>query len=125
MTIARNVLGTILLLAAPAICPALTLSDNVVPTHPETNSGSPVMLRGDWFDHPHAIDFDKLPRVPKQHAVVNNVTAAGGANQHNYLVHYDAGRRGTLLVDPARRKPHGPVPRQPPQRLHLPQLLQR
>ncbi len=56
-----------------------------------TNPGSPVMLRGDWFDHhPHAIDFDKLPKVPKQHVVVSDVTAAGGGvNQHNYLVDHD------------------------------------
>jgi len=27
------------------------------------------MLAGDWFDHPHAFDFDKLPKVPKQHVV--------------------------------------------------------
>lgn len=50
---------------------------------------SPVMLTGDWFDHPHAIDFDKLPRVPKEHIVIHDVTAAGGVNQHNYLVHHD------------------------------------
>ncbi len=89
MTIARNVLGTFLLLAAPVICPALALSDDEAPPHPETNPGSPVMLRADWFDHPHAIDFDKLPKVPKEHAVVSDVTATGGVNQHNYLAHYD------------------------------------
>ena len=63
MTIARNVLGTILLLAAPAVCTEQALSDDIAPPHPETNPGSAVMLRGDWFDHPHAIDFDKLPKV--------------------------------------------------------------
>jgi hypothetical protein len=58
------------------------------PPHPATNPSSPVMLAGDWFDHPHAIDFDKLPKVPKQHAVIHDVTAEGGVNQHNYLVHF-------------------------------------
>lgn len=56
---------------------------------PEKNPESPMMLRGEWFDHPHEIDFDQLPRVPKKHIVVNNVTAENGVNQHNYLIHHE------------------------------------
>ncbi len=57
--------------------------------HPEENPESPVMLRGDWFDHPHEIDFDKLPRVPSEHIVIHDVTKENGVNQHNYLIHYN------------------------------------
>ncbi|MES2692087.1 MAG: hypothetical protein V4773_01350, partial [Verrucomicrobiota bacterium] len=69
-------------LALPAIIPAA-----VDPT-------SPTMLAGSWVPaDPHTIDFDNLPRLPSQHAVVSDVLAAGGhrVNQHNYLVHF-AGR---------------------------------
>src|SRR5690554_4028423 len=51
-----------------------------------------LMLVGEWVpDNPHNIDFDNLPLVPSQHAIVNDVRGAGGTrvNQHNYLVHYD------------------------------------
>ncbi len=62
---------------------------------------SPVMLSGTWLPaDPHQLDFTKLPRVPSQHAVVNDVHAKGstpdkldkkkgGVNQHNYLVHHN------------------------------------
>ncbi|MFH5832996.1 exo-alpha-sialidase [Halalkalibaculum sp. DA384] len=56
---------------------------------PATNPESPVMLKGDWFDHPHDIDADRLPRVPKEHVVISDVTDENGVNQHNYLVHYN------------------------------------
>lgn len=56
---------------------------------PITNPESPIMLIGDWFDHLHEIDFDRLPRVPKDHVVINNVTAEGGSNHNNYLIHHD------------------------------------
>ncbi|MEZ5199475.1 MAG: exo-alpha-sialidase [Bacteroidales bacterium] len=69
---------------------------------PYSNPGSPIMLKGDWFEHPHEIDFDKLPRIPSQHAVVSDVRAkgtnhqtfneakkSGGVNQHNYLTYYN------------------------------------
>lgn len=49
---------------------------------------SPTMLTGDWFDHPHDIDFEKLPRVPTDHVVISDVTEQGGVNQHNYLAHH-------------------------------------
>lgn len=56
---------------------------------PADNPQSPVMLVGDWFDDPHNIDFDALPRVPKEHIVISDVTAQDGVNQHNYLIHHD------------------------------------
>ena len=77
-----------LLPAVMTIYPALAVSDNR-PGHPVSAPNSSDMLVGDWFDHPHAIDFDKLPRVPSEHVVISDVTAANGVNQHNYLVHYD------------------------------------
>lgn len=71
------------------------------PPHPVTNPGSPWMLSGAWLpEDTHQIDFDNLPRVPSEHAVISDVRAkgsatdkldkkAGGVNQHNYLAHHD------------------------------------
>lgn len=58
---------------------------------PEHNPQSPVMLTGDWFDHPHDIDFSALPKIPSEHAVVSDVRDAGGTrvNQHNYLAYFN------------------------------------
>ena len=56
---------------------------------PRTNPDSPIMLRGDWFEDPHQIDFDQLPKIHLQHAVVSDVTEIDGVNQHNYLIHHD------------------------------------
>ena len=56
---------------------------------PENNTQSSIMLVGDWFEDPHDIDFDALPRVPREHIVISDVTAQNGVNQHNYLIHYD------------------------------------
>lgn len=51
---------------------------------------SPKMLAGDWMPaDPHQIDYDKLPRIPSEHVVVNSVKAQKGVNQHNYLAHHD------------------------------------
>ena len=48
------------------------------------------MLKGDWVPaDPHAIDFEKLPRVPVQHVIVSDAHARNGVNQHNYLIHHD------------------------------------
>jgi hypothetical protein len=57
--------------------------------HPVENPGSKVMLAGEWLpeDH-HRIDFDRLPRLAVEHAVVSDVRAAKGVNQHNYLIHH-------------------------------------
>ncbi|MFC5411776.1 exo-alpha-sialidase [Larkinella bovis] len=58
--------------------------------HPANNPHSPMMLAGDWMpDHPHQIDFNKLPKVPSQHVIVNDVRLEKGVNQHNYLVHHN------------------------------------
>ena len=51
---------------------------------------SSKMLAGDWMPaDPHQIDYDKLPRIPSEHVVVNSVKAQNGVNQHNYLAHHD------------------------------------
>lgn len=48
------------------------------------------MLDGPWVpDDPHTIDFDALPRIPSEHAIVNDARPHDGVNQHNYLVHFD------------------------------------
>jgi len=76
--------------------------------HPETNPESPLMLAGDWLpENPHRIDFDSLPRVSAEHAMVSDVrdlrsteTVAkpstqpplrkyGRFNNHSYLAHHD------------------------------------
>ncbi len=77
---------------------------------PYNNPQSPLMLTGDWLEHPHKINFDKLPRVPREHIVISNVTEQDGVNQHNYLVNYD-GRTWSRPVQTnfpdARSKFHG------------------
>jgi hypothetical protein len=57
--------------------------------HPVDNPQSPLALRGDWLpaDH-HRIDYSRLPQVPVEHVVVNDVRAGGGVNQHNYLIRH-------------------------------------
>jgi len=60
--------------------------------HPVTNPESPVMLAGDWVpEDTHKIVFSNLPRIPSEHATVNDVRYAWGrkVNQHNYLVFFD------------------------------------
>ncbi len=57
---------------------------------PVRNPGSRVMLRGAWAPaDPHSIDFDHLPRIPVQHAIVSDAHARKGVNQHNYLIHHE------------------------------------
>lgn len=75
-----------------AVFAALSLPAGAQRPHPVDHPASPVMLEGDWVpDDPHAIDFQALPRIPSQHAVVSDVRDAGGTrvNQHNYLAHYN------------------------------------
>ena len=55
---------------------------------PVTNPEAKLMLDGQWFQDPHEIDFDKLPKIPLEHTVVSDVTL-DGVNQHNYLAYYD------------------------------------
>lgn len=60
------------------------------PPHPARNPGSRIMLSGPWVPaDPHTIDFDRLPRLPVQHAVISDVRPQNGVNQHNYLAHFD------------------------------------
>ena len=69
---------------------------------PVNNPSSKLMLMGDWFEHPHDIDFDNLPKIPSAHALVSDVTAegvnhstfseaktSGGVNQHSYITFYE------------------------------------
>lgn len=60
-------------------------------SEPEAANSSP-MLAGDWVPKDtQQIDFDKLPRIPSEWAVVSDVLGLGGnrVNQHNYLAHHD------------------------------------
>jgi hypothetical protein len=67
----------------------LQAEDLTTRPHPLNDPQSPVMLVGDWMPaDPREIDFARLPRVPSSHAVVSDVRAAKGVNQHNYLVHH-------------------------------------
>ena len=60
---------------------------------------SPRMLVGSWVpEDPKQIDFSRLPRVASRHAVVNDVRASQGVNQHNYLVHH-AGKFWAMWSD--------------------------
>lgn len=69
----------------------IVLADDPVPErpHPETHPTSPLMLEGDWVpDDLRQLDFETLPRVPGEHAVISDVRSSGGVNQHNYLEHH-------------------------------------
>ncbi len=75
---------------------------------PRPSPVSLVMLSGPWLpENPHQLDFESLPKVPGERAVVSDVrdlrsteTVAkpnsqppllkyGGCNLHNYLAHHD------------------------------------
>jgi hypothetical protein len=57
---------------------------------PQQAPESPVMLSGPWLpENPHQLDFQALPKLPSEHAVISDVSAKKGANQHNYLAHHD------------------------------------
>src|SRR5690625_3038349 len=59
---------------------------------PIINPESPLMLAGDWApENTHDIDFSKLPKIPSEHAIIDDVRYAWGrkTQQHNYLVQYD------------------------------------
>ena len=53
----------------------------------------PPMLTGPWVPtDPHQINFEALPRVPSEHAIISDVRSKGkngGVNQHNYLAYHD------------------------------------
>jgi hypothetical protein len=62
---------------------------HAAPPDPIKNPNSPRMLAGPWLPaDPHQIDYARLPRLPSEHVVVNDVRATGGVNQHNYLVRH-------------------------------------
>lgn len=69
---------------------------------PIKNPESTLMLAGDWFTHPHEIDFDELPKIPSIHSVVSDVRVeginhksfskaqlSGGVNQHSYITFFE------------------------------------
>lgn len=88
-----GILVVVTMLMTHALVPAgaaVSTNPNVAPPHPANNPGSRIMLTGDWVPaDPHTIDFTRLPRVPVQHAVVSDVRARKGVNQHNYLIHHE------------------------------------
>ncbi|MEX0824778.1 MAG: hypothetical protein WD119_01355, partial [Pirellulaceae bacterium] len=58
--------------------------------HPVHHPEASLMLAGDWVpEDPHSIAFAELPRVRSKHAVISDVRAQKGVNQHNYLVHHN------------------------------------
>lgn len=81
-----------ILTAASAMIPV-----SVTAADPE----SPVMLSGDWLpEDPHQIDYEKLPRVPAEHAILSDVRDEAGTrvHQHAYLAHHD-GRYWAMWSD--------------------------
>lgn len=60
--------------------------------HPEQNPDSPLMLKlaGTQTD-PSTTDFQKLPKLPAQHAVISDVRDRAGTwvHQHAYLEYFD------------------------------------
>lgn len=79
-----------------------------------SDPASPLMLAGDWLPaDPHQIDYDKLPRVVAEHAIISDVRDQAGqwVHQHAYLA-YHAGRYWAMWSDgPGLPKP-GATPEQ-------------
>ncbi|MCB1225557.1 MAG: exo-alpha-sialidase [Verrucomicrobiales bacterium] len=66
----------------------LTLTRLALAAPPD--AASPIMLAGPWVPaDTHQIDFAHLPQVASEHAVIHDVRAADGVNQHNYLTHFE------------------------------------
>jgi hypothetical protein len=101
---ARHTFSRFILIAL-LLAPLAALHSADVPQH---TPASPVMLSGPWLpENPHLLDFDALPKLPSEHAVVSDVrdlrsteTVAkpnnlppllkhGAYNLHNYLAHHD------------------------------------
>lgn len=86
---------------------------DLAPPHPVSNPGSSLMLSGGWVpEDTHRLDFASLPKVPSQHAIVNDARPHLGhrVNQHNYLVHH-AGRFWAMWSDgPGESKGQDKVP---------------
>lgn len=67
----------------------------------EKPTGETTMLAGSWLPKdPHQIDYDKLPRVPAEHAMISDVRDRAGTrvHQHAYLAHHD-GRYWAMWSD--------------------------
>jgi hypothetical protein len=89
------------ILTAVALTASAAMAEDPNLPHPATNPDSPIMLSGAWLpEDPHRLDFNALPRVRSEHAVISEVRAkgsspkhldhkAGGVNQHNYLAFHD------------------------------------
>ena len=59
---------------------------------PKQRPDNVVMLAGYWLpEDPHQIDYEKLPRVEAEHAIISDVRDHGGTrvHQHAYLAHHD------------------------------------
>jgi len=97
----RTIFKTLLPLLAPLA--ALHAADT-----PQHAPASRVMLSGRWVpENPHQLDFDTLPKLPSEHAMVSDVRDPrstetvtrpntlppllkyGRYNNHNYLAHHD------------------------------------
>jgi hypothetical protein len=80
------------ILSVVAALSILALPTPVGAKDPETDPESPNMLAGDWVpEDPHQIDYDKLPRVKAEHAIISDVREHAGTrvHQHAYLAHHD------------------------------------
>lgn len=86
----NSFLGALGVLCGILICGAAAAQEAPDYPHPATNPRSPLMLQGPWVpDNTHAIDFESLPQIPSEHAIISDVRDENGVNQHNYLVHFD------------------------------------
>ncbi len=71
----------------------------LTPLYGLSESDDSVMLAGEWVPpDTHQIDYQKLPKIPSQHAVISDVQEARGVNQHNYLA-YHGGRYLAMWSD--------------------------
>lgn len=71
---------------------ALLLAPLLGKAQQQNQSQVPLMLSGDWLpDDPHQIDYEKLPRVTAEHAIISDVREHAGTrvHQHAYLAHHD------------------------------------
>jgi hypothetical protein len=84
----HNVLCHLFIIGCASLLQSAAIAEDL--PHPVKNPGARTMLTGSWLpeDH-HRIDFDALPRLPVTHAVVSDVRAVNGVNQHNYLAYYN------------------------------------
>ena len=80
----------------------------------ESRSKATRMLGGDWMPKDsHQIDYEKLPRVKGEHAIISDVRDRGGrwVHQHAYLAHHD-GRFWAMWSDGPGKPKSGMTPEQ-------------